>query len=271
MNVQLPAAFTIHHEQAVRKYLVGAERLTEAEWRLLIEAMDLLRQAQIIAAGQQESFSAVYDRLVDAVYADRAIEQLLALSAPEVEGERLRAAVARRIMGDLRTVGLWRADVPTSQWLVAFCLYWWQVFVRGYAFEIAVYRDLDESSIRYTHHDLRKRQERFSEYDLEIMGFRGDVKTSTYFVFTRRTEALVHDFYITRMYHASERCWYQVVWLTPSFWSLLNGDPSPVAYTFIWQVLPSVALITLRGHDFVVVLYDEWKQRVIAWQRKEID
>jgi hypothetical protein len=268
INIQLPSAFTAYHERAVQKYLVGTERLTEAEWHLLLEAMDLLRQAEVIEIGQQRSFSAVYDRLVDAVYADRVIEQLLALTDSEAEGERLRAAVARRIMDDLRTTGLWRADAPASQWVVAFCLYWWQVFVRGYIFEIAIYRDLDKSGVYYTHHDLRKRRARFSKYDLEIMGFCGDVKTSTYFVFTRRTEALTHDFYITRMYHAGARRWHRMVWLTPSFWSLLNAEPTPVAYNSIWQVLPNAALITLRGRHFVVVLYDEWKQRVIAQQRK---
>ncbi|MBL7065730.1 MAG: hypothetical protein ISS49_16250 [Anaerolineae bacterium] len=271
MNIRLPVAFTDHHEQVVRKHLVGVERLTKDDWRLLIEAMDSLRRAEIVESGRRESFSAVYDRLVDAVYADETIERLFALADPEAEGERLRAAVARRIMNDLRTTGLWRADVPASQWITAFCLYWWQVFVKGYVFEISIYRDLDKSGIHYAHHDLRKRRARFSKHDLEIMSFRGDVKTSTYFVFTRRTEALAHDFYITRMYHANARRWYQVVWLTPAFWSLLNGEPTPVAYNFVWQVLPNVAQITLRGRHFVIVLYDEWKQRVIAQQRKGID
>ncbi len=271
MNIQLPVDFTGRHEQVVRKHLAGVERLTKDDWRLLIEAMDLLRRAEIVKAGRRESFSAVYDRLVDAVYADGAIEQLLVLADPEAEGEHLRAAVARRIMNDLRTTGLWRADVPALQWIVAFCLYWWQVFVKGYVFEIAIYRDLDESGIHYAHHDLRERRARFSVYDLEIMNFRGDVKTSTYFVFTRRTEALAHDFYITRMYYVNARRWYRVVWVTPAFWSLLNGEPTPVAYNLIWQVLPNVAQITLRGRHFVIVLYDEWKQRVIAQQRKGID
>jgi len=188
------------------------------------------------------------------------------LSDPETEGERLRASIARRIMGDLRAAGLWQADVPDSQWLITFCLYWWQVFVRGYAFEIAIYRDLDKSGVRYTHHDLLERQTRFSEYYLEIMEFRGDVKTSTYFVSTRRTERLSHDFYITRMYRTSAKQWYRVVWLVKAFWSLLNGEPIPVAYENIWQILPGVAQITLHRRDFVVVLYDEWKQRTIARQ-----
>jgi len=85
-------------------------------------------------------------------------------------------------------------------------------------------------------------------------------------VSTRRTERLSHDFYITRMYCTSAKQWYRVVWLVKAFWSLLNGKPTPVAYENIWQVLPGVAQITLHRRDFVVVLYDEWKQRIIARQ-----
>ncbi len=116
MNIRLPVAFSNHHERVVRKHLAGVERLTGADWRLLIEAMDSLRRAEIVKAGQR-----------------------------------------------------------------------------------------------------------------------------------------------------------RMAWLTPAFWSLLDGEPTPVAYNSIWQVLPNVAQITLRGRHFVIVPYDEWKQRLIARQRKGID
>jgi len=35
------------------------------------------------------------------------------------------------------------------------------------------------------------------------------------------------------------------------------------------RVLPGVGQITLRGREFIVVLYEEWKQRVIARQTEE--
>jgi len=71
------------------------------------------------------------------------------------------------------------------------------------------------------------------------------------------------------MYNNLTRQWYRTVWLKPAFWHLLNGTPTPVEYVAIWQVLPGVAQITLNTRQFVVVLYDEWKQRVIARQAKE--
>jgi len=265
-SVHLPPEFTRSHRQVIHRYLSGQESLSGDDWPLLIQAMDMLRQATVVRDGSPEAFAAIYDRLVDAAYSDSLIEQLLRLADPESESELLRAIISRRILTDLRTTGLWKADAPDSQLLVAFCLYWWQMFVRGYAFEVAVYRDLVDSRVVYVAHDLRNRQTRLSGHDLEVMGFRGDVKTSTYFAWTRRTEMLDLDFYITRMYHVKARRWYRVVWLRPQFWRVLNGEPMPVAYEAIWQVLPGVAQIVLRGREFIVVLYDVWKGRVIARQ-----
>ncbi|MEZ4866001.1 MAG: hypothetical protein R3C14_32095 [Caldilineaceae bacterium] len=269
ISVRLPSEFTQSHQQALQHYFRGQEFAGDENWVLLIQAMDLLRRAQIVQSGQTETFATIYDRLVDAVYADTLIADLLPLGDPESESEPRRAVVARQIVSDLRAAGLWRSDLPGSQLLVAFYLYWWQMFVRGYAFELAIYHDLTTSGIVYVAHDLRDRRARLSGFDLAVMGFHGDIKTSTYFVQTRRSETLAHDFYITRMYHSQVRQWQRVVWLTPTFWHLLNGAPTVVEYTAIWQVLPGVAQIALRGRSFVVVLYDTWKQHLIARQQGE--
>lgn len=269
ISVQLPTTFDRAHRQVLHRYLQGQELVGGEAWSLLIQAMDILRRAEIIHGEHAETFAEIYDRLVDATYSDKLIEDLLASLVPEAESESLRAVVARYILADLRAAGLWRADVSESQILVGFCLYWWQMFVRGYAFEIAIYHDLAINGIIYVAHDLRNRRTRLAGYDLTVMNFHGDVKTSTYFVQVSRSQALAHDFYVTRMYNNLTRQWYRTVWLKPAFWHLLNGTPTPVEYVAIWQVLPGVAQITLNTRQFVVVLYDEWKQRVIARQAKE--
>jgi hypothetical protein len=268
-SLQLPSHFNRAHRQVLHRYLQGQELANGEAWSLLIQAMDILRRAVVIQGEQVETFVAIYDRLVDARYSAQIIEHLLASPTPEVESEVLRASVARNILTDLRVTGLWRADVPESQTLVGFCLYWWQMFVRGYAFEITIYADLASSGVIYTAHDLRSPQTRRAGHDLIVMDFHGDVKTSTYFVQSSRSRTLEHDFYITRMYHSNARQWRRTVWLKPAFWQLLNGIPTPVEYSAIWQVLPGVAQITLHTRQFVVVLYDEWKQRVIDRQVKE--
>lgn len=269
VNIRLPASLTRSHQQVIERYMRGAEPLADDDWSLLIAAMDALRRAEVVRDAEAETFAAIYDRLVDAVYSDGLIQQLISLADPESACEVLRAAASRRVLADLRTSGLWRTDAPLSQLLVAFCLYWWQMFVRGYAFEVAIYRDLAENGIVHIAHDLRNRQARLSGHDLKVMGFQGDVKTSTYFMLVRRSEALAHDFYITRMYRADTRRWHRAVWVKLWFWRVLNGEPTPTPYEIIWQVLPHAAQITLRGHRFVVVLYEEWKRRVIARQTKE--
>ncbi len=270
IDVRLPPELTLAHREAIQRYLRSEERMTGDTWSLLIQAMDLLRHAQVISNEGSKSFAAIYDEGIDAVYSDRLIESLMPLADPEQECEAIRAATARKILADLRSLGVWRADVPATQYLVAFCLYWWQMFVRGYAFEIAIQRDLAYSGIAHVAHDLRWRQDRLTGHDLEIMGFRGDIKTSTYFVLARRSETLAHDFYITRMYQAATRRWHRIVWLRPAFWKLLDGEPTPTAYEAIWQALPDAAMITLRGSEFVVVFYEEWKRRLMARQAKEI-
>jgi hypothetical protein len=270
ITIALPPDFTRSQQQVIHRYLTNPAPLQGDEWLQLIQAMDILRKARVVSTDNAETFAALYDRLVDAVYSNGAIQQLLALSEPEREGEALRATISRSIVADLRTRELWRPDAPDTQLLVAFCLYWWQAFVRGYAFEIAIYRDLTANGIAFTSHDLHERAARLSGFDLEIMGYRGDIKTSTYFVLARRSEMLAHDFYITRMYQTARQSWQRVVWLKPGFWRGLNGAPTPVAYENIWQVLPGVAEIVLRGRKFVVVPYDDWKNRIIVRQKRKV-
>lgn len=140
-SIQLPANFDRTHRQVLHRYLQGQELAGGETWPLLIQAMDMLQGALVRQEGRIETFTAIYDRLIDAKYSDHLLEKLLASSTPEAESEALRATVARNLLTDLRVAGLWRANVPESQTLVAFCLYWWQMFVRGYAFEIAIYTE----------------------------------------------------------------------------------------------------------------------------------
>ena len=46
-------------------------------------------------------------------------------------------------------------ETSATESLLAYCLYWSASFVRGYAFEVEIFRDLEAASIHYTSHDLR--------------------------------------------------------------------------------------------------------------------
>jgi hypothetical protein len=52
--------------------------------------------------------------------------------------------------------------IRSHQQVIDRYLYWWQMFARGYAFEIAIYRDLTASGIAHTAHGLRDRQARLA-------------------------------------------------------------------------------------------------------------
>lgn len=99
-----------------------------------------------------------------------------------VEGSRLAAQYARQIRPVLQSAGLLKRDVPYSVLLQGYCLYWWQSFARGYAFEVTIMRDLFADGIDFKMHDVRSKVERFSPADLTVLDLLGDIKTSIYFL-----------------------------------------------------------------------------------------
>lgn len=85
ISVRLPSELRNPHREAIQRYLRSEERMVSNDWSLLIQAMDLLRQAQIIHGDDARSFATIYDQAVDAVYSDRLIEDIWPLADPEFE------------------------------------------------------------------------------------------------------------------------------------------------------------------------------------------
>ncbi|MBU0495288.1 MAG: hypothetical protein KKA73_13145 [Chloroflexi bacterium] len=56
-----------------------------------------------------------------------------------------------------------------------------------------------------------------------ILGFKGDIKTSTYFLQAARTRTLPHDFYITRI-HGRRRMRTLVVFMREDMWQTIDGE-----------------------------------------------
>ena len=86
-SIRLPTSFTRSHQQVIERYMCGTESLAGDDWSLLIAAMDALRRAEVVRDAEAETFAAIYDRLVDAVYSDGLIQQLISLADPESECE----------------------------------------------------------------------------------------------------------------------------------------------------------------------------------------
>ena len=86
---------------------------------------------------------------------------------------------AGQIAADLTQAHLFQPGRPATRLLLAHCLYWWRSFTVGYALEIEIQRNLQESGIEFEAHDLLQREERLFPYDILVSGFKRGIKNDT--------------------------------------------------------------------------------------------
>ncbi|MCG3161660.1 MAG: hypothetical protein JMDDDDMK_02857 [Acidobacteria bacterium] len=269
IQITLPVSLTAPHLNTVLKYFERANRISPPEWKLVFEAFDLLGRATVKIGRRRITFRQFYEREVERRYADDFLNDLLATDVPEAEGETLQQKVAFNLLTWLEQDGLYHSEVADSEYLAAYCLYWWTSFARGYRFEVAILRELQTAGIVFTAHDLRIRAERFSPYDLVIDRRLGDIKHTTYFLHTARALPLQCDFYITRLYHARRRRYQPIVILTEETWRELNGAVTTATLETAAEIFPAPAQIVFQGKNLIVVTFDLWKERVKRRQQKE--
>lgn len=262
IQIELPSNFRPVHEHAVIAYLMDNLRGRD-QWALMFEAIDLLDQAVVVIVSERRTFRTVYRQVVDQLYADSYINELLSLKDIKEESPGLWARFARQIVSDVSQRGWQRPDVPETRLLLSYLLYWWGAFARGYALEVEVYHDLQQSGIQFTAHDLRDHRQRYSPADLIVSGLVGDVKTSAYFIQT--AVPLNHDFYIVRLF-VQNRIYTLVIFLQPLAWETINGDTIDGQLHSVVQHFPNPVRIQHRGHALVVVAYEEWKRRILRQQ-----
>jgi len=202
---------------------------------------------------------------VDNVYASSLIADLLESTDPEQTGKRLARIRGEQIRRDLIERGL-NVRVAEHRLLLAYFLYWWVSFAKGYSLEIAVFLDLRRAGISFESHDLNNPHERFSSYDLTLGIWRGDIKASTYFLETARSFPLRMDFYIVRLYRASARAWCWAVLLSPAFWRKINGEPIPSPLEDALIHFPQPVYFEVKNTPLIAVDYAVWKEKVRAFQ-----
>jgi hypothetical protein len=212
------------------------------------------------------TFTQFYDRFVDQPYADRLIAQLDAATDPMRVVPSLQAETARHIVTDLTTRSQVNATNAERKLLLAFCLYWWSAFARGYAFEIAICRDLTQSGIDFTPHDYHRREERRSVCDFFVGGLAADVKLSTYFLATTGTRTFTCDIYITRLFDTQQRLWLNIAVLSERAWQAIDGETIPAALAQVTSLLPEAACRLRDDPRWVVISYDRWKTMILAQQ-----
>jgi hypothetical protein len=268
MRVHLPSGFTGAHSVIARRFVQG-ESFSQAERELLFEAFDLLHRADVATETGRERFVTIYERLIEAPFADSYLRHLMEARDVEAAAEPLRAQVSRKILPTLRVAGLVSPAEPLSFHLLAYCLYWWYAFARGYAFEVEVLRDLEASGVLHQAHDVLDFQARRSPFDLVVLGFRGDIKTTTYFLQVTRTQRLPHDFYITRVYKARKRERMWVAFLKKHVWEAIDGETIRVMLSALATALPGTFRIQQDDTTLIVLDYEEWKARVLHIQKRE--
>jgi hypothetical protein len=268
-QIILPTRLTPPHLRAVLKYFEATNRLHTAEWKLALEAFDLLGSATVVTGKQRKSFRQFYESKVERRYAQRFLTALLAADDPAATGEELQRQTAAALLADLEQTGRYHEDVVDSEYLAAYCLYWWASFARGYRFEAAVLRDLRAAGIGFVAHDLRLHDERLSPYDLIVNRRLGDIKHTTYFLHTARALPLHCDFYITRLYDARRRRYVQIVLLTEAAWHELNGPVMTATLETAADVFPASVRIVFEEQRFIVVTFGLWKELVRRRQQQE--
>ena len=269
-RIFIPPDVTADHRTVVQRYVERIGELSGSEWPLVIEAFNLLRHAVVVRVDDRAyTFAQIYEELVDARYATPFIKGLLDLEDVGRGSIPLWATAARHIYRDLTEIGLHDPErYPESRLLMAYCLYWWQSFCKGYALEVEICRDLKRSGLRFQAHDLLDPDDRRSPHDLLISNFRGDVKTSVYFLLKVSGERVSSDFFITRVWLPGRRARTLAVFLRDVTWEAIDGETLLTLLSDLGEVLPRPARIPYHGGELVVADYADWKEKMRDYQRK---
>jgi hypothetical protein len=268
--IVLPKQLTAKHQQLIVRYLQSPRAISHGEWVQALEAFNLLHMGRVVQGRSARTFQQFYQKNIDAVHATPFLEELLTLENIDQEGLSTVARYWQQIASDLNTQDFAENEEGVLL-LHTYCLYWWQSFGKGYIREAAVFRDLQTSDILFTAHDLLNPAQRRSIHDLTLLGQRGDIKTSTYFLHNARFFPLRSDFYILRLFDTARNTWLDVVLLKLAAWHKLNGEPTPCTWESVANVLPTAAQLELRGETLVVVPYATWKMRVLEKQHSTGD
>ncbi|MBC8236137.1 hypothetical protein H8E77_41855 [bacterium] len=222
--ITLHPLFTEAHQNVVLKYLQSPRALSKAEWTEALTAFDLLSFSLIHYEGRSQTFKRFYEEEIEQKYASLLITNLLKMKDVENEGTKRALALLEQARVDLEEKGLREPLTVEGRLLLAFCTYWWGSFAKGYITEITIFRDLEKEGIQFQAHDILSQEGRFSSWDLIVEGMEGDIKSSTYFLYTSRSFPLRHAFYITSLYNRNKREYLRVVILKESAWHEINGE-----------------------------------------------
>lgn len=266
-GLSLHPHFGQEHNRVLLRYLADERTLSHGDWVTLAEGIKALGGSTVVADGAEQSFGRFYEERIDRAFADRFLSGLLALRDPEHDGPKMQASVARDICLLLDTATGFTREDTACRLLLVYCLYWWAAFARGYTFEVVILSDLTASGVRFVAHNLADRGERFSPYDLVLLGLRGDIKHSTYFLTAESLALLLSDFFITRWYDLQRHQWLRVALLRDYARRAVGLTLSEAeALDDVAHCLPQPVSFAIGGTMLTALGYEPWKERVLIAQ-----
>ncbi len=266
VRVQLPAALTSRQRELALRYFRERRFFTAEERYEAMAAFDVLHGAMLVG-DTARTFRALYEEFVEQPFADSFLAQLLAAEDVRSVSRLLSVHIGGQIIDALKGNGFYAPVQPDTRFVLAYCLYWWNAFTRGYTFEVEVLRDLTDSGIIFWAHDLRDRSQRLSPCDLIVLGSEEDIKTSVYFLHIGRG-TLRCDFYITQIFDAQGNP-RRVVMMKSSFWARIDGETARAELSQVAALLPSAVTFTHVDQPLIVADYVEWKAKVKAYQQSQ--
>ncbi len=259
----------------MRRYLTESHLFSGKEWQTLRRVIDKLAQSEVQFGTQRYHFAQFYRTFINGTYAYPFLKRLARLTKIEQEGLKEQAQVARQIWNWLRANGIQTERVANAEYLIIYCMYQWGAFARGYIFETAILRDLQQAGIIVAAHDPIS--ERFAPYDVYIpsLGY-GDIKTSGYFLDDFVADTPTADFYITRIYTPKAQEHRRIVFLTAPTWERLQSAPTQYQETVGASLaaaasLSRAILVRIEYLHWVVLEYNMWKQLVRLIQEESGD
>jgi len=248
------------------QYVLDSSRLQREQWRQLREVMAILARSLVTITGHTRTFERFYYEEVDILHAELFLSRLVTCADVERDGTRMQAGIARAVLERFQNQGFFLPGIVETYYLLAFCLYRWWNFARGYIFEVSIFRDLAQSGIVFIAHDLSKHGERYSDCDLVVLGLKGDIKRSLYFLDDLASTPLAHDFYLTRLFHPQTRCPLLIAVMTERAWNKINGDTVIVPMEEAAWYLPGVVQADIQDITLFIADYNFWKEKVRAEQ-----
>ena len=267
-SVTISKGLNEKHQLALIKSITDPGTMILEERRLLFEGIDLLRSSRVIINDQNLTFPQFFNKFIDQNFTNKFLDVLENSKNIYATGQVLKKEILTEIRAKFLKEKWFRKDIPETRFLIIYCLYWWNAMATGYAFEIEVFRDLQNSGVKFKAHDLQNQSEKYSFADLTISRMNGDIKSSTYFFIVIRSANLEHDFYITRYYDKAVMKYHWFVILKSEHWHKIDGKAESIIFPRLPKNFIRPIKFEFKGSWWHAIDYHTWKNKILIYQQR---